>query len=200
MKRILISILLSLIALSLSAQGRLPFYDKGYAGNVELGFLVKSYPYATLSSTHGYCFGRGWFIGLGAAFETGLYPRQMEKKPDGPPVNPYLPDSPPREGFLVTKYPYEGDMMVKMFLDLRKTFFLDHVILYADVKYGSPFNLAEPFGFGDFVRPSVGIVLRNRLGLSAGVDWSSYPYPDAGTDVVRPKQITLPYIGIAFQF
>ena len=91
-------------------------------------------------------------------------------------------------------------MMVKMFLDLRKTFLLDQVLLFADVKYGSPFNLAEPFGFGGFVRPSIGIVLRSRLGLSAGVDWSSYPYPDAGTDVVLPKQITLPHIGIAYQF
>ena len=184
MKRILICILLSLTALSLSAQEKMPFYDKGYAGNVELGGLVKSYPYATLSTTHGYCFGKGWFIGLGAAFETGLY----------------HPDIPPREGFSTTKYPYEGDMMVKMFLDLRKTFLLDQVLLFADVKYGSPFNLAEPFGFGDFVRPSIGIVLRSRLGLSTGVDWSSYPYPDAGTDVVHPKQITLPYIGIAYQF
>ena len=200
MKRILICILLSLTALSLSAQEKMPFYDKGYAGNVELGGLVKSYPYGTRSTTHGYCFGKGWFIGLGAAFETGLYPRMMEKKPDGPPVYAYDPDIPPREGFSTTKYPYEGDMMVKMFLDLRKTFLLDQVLLFADVKYGSPFNLAEPFGFGDFVRPSIGIVLRSRLGLSTGVDWSSYPYPDAGTDVVHPKQITLPYIGIAYQF
>lgn len=193
MKRILLSILLSLIALSLSAQGKLPFYDRGYAGNVELGCLVKSYPYATLSTTHGYCFGKGWFIGLGGMFESGFYGRNMEKEPSDP-------QAWHGEGFGRTKYPYEGDMMVKIYLDLRKTFYLKDISLFADVKYGSPYNLADPFGYGDFVRPTVGIVFKKHLGVSAGLDWSAYPYPDAGTDVVRPKEITLPFIGLAYQF
>ena len=94
-----------LTAVSLSAQNKRPFYDKGYAGNVELGCLVKSYPYATLSTTHGYSFGKGWFVGLGGAFESGLYARDFE--------NPGA-----------EKYPYEGDMMVKLFLDVRKTFLM----------------------------------------------------------------------------
>ena len=72
--------------------------------------------------------------------------------------------------------------------------------LFADIKYGSPFNLANPYGFGDFVRPSLGIVFRNHLSLSAGIDWSSYPYPTRGTDVIHPKQITLPYIGLSYLF
>ncbi|MBR4756814.1 MAG: hypothetical protein IK076_07725 [Bacteroidales bacterium] len=183
---------LLLSSFNASAQ-KTPFYDRGYAGDIELGFLVKGYPYASISTTHGYCFGSGWFIGLGGAFESGLYPRTMENEAA-------VPDEWHREGFRTTKYPYEGDMMVKVYLDLRKTFYVKNALVFADVKFGSPFNLAEPFGFGDFVRPTIGMVFRRHWAVSAGVDWSSYPYPDAGTDVVRPKQITLPYVGVSYRF
>lgn len=50
MKQAFLFVLCVLTAVSLSAQNKLPFYDRGYAGNVELGSLVKSYPYATLST------------------------------------------------------------------------------------------------------------------------------------------------------
>ena len=184
---------LLLSGLTAGAQ-KTPFYDKGYAGDVELGFLVKSYPYASITTTHGYCFGSGWFIGLGGAFETGLYPRMLEKKPDAAPVDWH------GEGYSKTKYPYEGDMMVKVYLDLRKTFHVKSTRLFADVKFGSPFNLSEPFGFDLFVRPSVGMAMGRHWCISAGADWSSYPYPDAGTDVIQPKQITLPYVGVSYMF
>ncbi len=79
MKKVLIFVVCILTAVSMSAQDKFPFYDRGYAGNVELGCLVKSYPYATLSTTHGYCFGKGWFLGLGGAinnkYEWGTFLR-----------------------------------------------------------------------------------------------------------------------------
>ena len=71
-----------------------------------------------------------------------------------------IPEGIPLEGFRQTKFPYEGDMMIKIYFDLRKTFDLENVRLFADIKYGSPFNLANPYGFGDFVRPSLGIVFQ----------------------------------------
>lgn len=194
-KTIIHSLIIAGILLSgytVSAQ-KTPFYDWGYAGDVELGFLVKGYPYASLTTSHGYCFGSGWFIGLGGAFESGLYPRTMEKEAT-------VPDEWHGEGFRTTKYPYEGDMMVKVYLDLRKTFYVKNALVFADVKVGSPFNLAEPYGFGEFVRPTIGMVFGRHWAVSAGADWSSYPYPDAGTDVVRPKQITLPYVGVSYRF
>lgn len=194
-KTIIHSLIIAGILLSgytVSAQ-KTPFYDWGYAGDVELGFLVKGYPYASLTTSHGYCFGSGWFIGLGGAFESGLYPRTMEKEET-------VPDEWHGEGFRTTKYPYEGDMMVKVYLDLRKTFYVKNALVFADVKVGSPFNLAEPYGFGEFVRPTIGMVFGRHWAVSAGADWSSYPYPDAGTDVVRPKQITLPYVGVSYRF
>ena len=91
-------------------------------------------------------------------------------------------------------------MMVKVYLDLRKTFQVKNTLVFADVKMGSPFNLASPFGFGDFVRPTVGMVFGRHWAVSAGVDWSSYPYPDKGTDVVRPKDIALPFVSVSYGF
>ena len=124
MKQFILFVLCVLTAVSLSAQNKLPFYDRGYAGNVELGCLVKSYPYASLSTTQGYSFGKGWFLGLGGAFESGLYVRYF--------------DNPGAE-----KFPYEGDMMVKLFLDVRKTFLLKSMGIFVDFKMGGPCNLAE---------------------------------------------------------
>ena len=124
MKKVLIFVVCILTAVSLSAQNKLPFYDRGYAGNVELGCLVKSYPYATLSTTHGYCFGKGWFLGLGGAFESGLYAREFE--------NPGA-----------EKFPYEGDMMVKLFLDVRKTFLLKSMGIFVDFKMGGVYLIGR---------------------------------------------------------
>lgn len=195
MKTVIKSLIIAgflLSCLSAAAQ-KAPFYSKGYAGEIELGFLVKGYPYASLGTTHGFCFGRGWFIGLGGAFESGLYPRTMEPAT-------LVPKEEHHEGFKETRYPYEGDMMVKVYLDLRKTFQVKNTLVFADVKMGSPFNLASPFGFGDFVRPTVGMVFGRHWAVSVGVDWSSYPYPDKGTDVVRPKDIALPFVSVSYGF
>ena len=189
----LITLCFLLLPCLIASAQKAPFYDRGYAGDVELGFLVKGYPYASLSTTHGFCFGSGWFVGLGGAFESGLYPRMIENEAS-------VPEGWNGDGFLETRYPYEGDMMVKVYLDLRKTFHVRNTLLFADVKLGSPFNLAEPYGFGGFVRPSVGVVFGRHWAVSAGADWSSYPYPDKGTDVVSPKQITLPYAGVSYRF
>ena len=192
----LVTLCFLLLPCLIATAQKTPFYDKGYAGDVELGVLIKGYPYASLSTTHGFCFGSGWFVGLGGAFESGLYPRTIEKKPDAPPAEDGLGEV----VYTVTRYPYEGDMMVKVYLDFRKTFHIRSALLFGDVKFGSPFNLARPYGFGNFVRPSVGMVFGRHWAVSAGADWSSYPYPDKGTDVVSPKQITLPYAGVSYRF
>lgn len=115
--------LLLLSVLPASAQGKVSYYDSGYTGDVELGCQIKSCPYATLSTAHGYCFGKGWFVGVGGMFESGLRPRTME---------------------IVSPNDFnEGDMMVKLFMDLRKTIGLGSVNIYVDVKAGSPRDLAR---------------------------------------------------------
>lgn len=185
MKQFILFVLCVLTAVSLSAQNKFPFYDRGYAGSIELGCLVKPYPYGTLSTTHGYCFGKGWFIGLGGMFESGFYGRNMKA--------------------VGTKedFPYEGDMMLKLFLDLRKTFALSSVNLFTDVKLGTVRNLALDISWWDaFVRPSAGIVFGRHWAVSAGVDWTRGQYRVYTNDCepYRFKESVLPYIGIAFQF
>ena len=178
MKKTLSSFFLLLFVLAASAQGKVPYYDRGYAGNVELGCLVKSYPYATLSTTHGYCFGKGWFVGFGGMFESGLYPRTMENES--------------RNDF------YEGDMMVKLFLDLRKTVELPSVDIYVDVKAGSPRDLARPKSrWGGFVRPTLGVVFPRHLSLSAGLDWTSGFFIGGSC---TPGMSIIPYIGLSYEF
>ena len=188
MKQFILFVLCVLTAVSLSAQNKLPFYDRGYAGNVELGCLVKSYPYASLSTTHGYSFGKGWFLGLGGAFESGLYVRYF--------------DNPGAEEF-----PYEGDMMVKLFLDVRKTFLMKSMGIFVDFKMGGPCNLAEKinnkYEWGTFLRPAVGVVFSRRFAFSAGLDWSRLNYyegKNSGCMPYWPKEITLPFISFAYQF
>ena len=179
MKKVLIFVVCILTAVSMSAQDKLPFYDRGYAGNVELGCLVKSYPYATLSTTQGYCLGRGWFVGLGGAFESGLYARVFE--------NPGA-----------EKYPYEGDMMVKLFLDVRKTFLMKSMGVFVDFKI-----INNKYEWGTFLRPAVGVVFSRRFAFSAGLDWSRLNYyegKNSGCEPYWPKEITLPYISFAYQF
>ena len=187
MKRILLPIILSLVALSLSAQDKLPFYDKGYTGNVELGCLVQSYPYASLSTTQGYSFGKGWFVGLGGAFESGLYERMtVFDSPD--PGGKYLR--------INHKGIYTGDMMLTLFLDVRKTFIVKSTGIFVDFKLGRPFNLAEQEEGGISLRPSLGVVFGRHFALSAGLDWSRMYY----LEPYLPTEITLPYIGFAYQF
>jgi len=198
MKRIIVLLFFLLGCLLVPAQGRSPFFDRGYAGEVELGVLAKDYSYAEINTTQGYNFGQGWFIGLGASFETGFKARDYElgivSLPDG--VKSYT-----------TVFPYEGDRMMRLYLDVRKTFDLGSTDAYVDVKLGSPYNLEGRShlrrDWGESVRVSSGAVFFGHLAVSAGIDWSRISYvssPLSDALVTRQRQQTLPYIGVSYQF
>lgn len=174
----------------LQAQGKHPFVDKGYAGNVELGVLVHATPYGTVSTMHGYSFGHGWFMGVGGMFETPL------KAPAEKAV-PELPEG--ATAWLQSTYPYEGLNVVKLFFVMRKTFSLSRTDLYIDVKGGGGREIGGEGYPTHFIRPSVGWVLGRRFSLSAGVDLYGGPYCD-GTDAYVERSIALPYFGLALNF
>lgn len=76
-----ISMLLACIlasSISISAQPKNPYYEKGYKADLQLGMTpAKNYVIANwaLTSSHGYCFGNGLFVGGGTGFylnERGL--------------------------------------------------------------------------------------------------------------------------------
>ncbi len=98
-------------------------------------------------------------------------------------------------------------MMVKLFLDVRKTFLLKSMGIFVDFKMGGPCNLAEKinnkYEWGTFLRPAVGVVFSRRFAFSAGLDWSRLNYyegKNSGCMPYWPKEITLPFISFAYQF
>ena len=111
-------------------------------------------------------------------FESGLYPRTMEVES--------------RNDF------YEGDMMVKLFLDLRKTVEFPSVNIYVDIKAGSPRDLARSESrWGAFLRPTLGVVFPRHIALSAGLDWTTGFFIGHSC---TPGISILPYIGISYEF
>jgi hypothetical protein len=89
-------------------------------------------------------------------------------------------------------------MMMKLFLDLRKTIGLSPVNIYVDVKAGSPRDLARPkSSWGGFFRPTLGVVFPRHLALSAGMDWTSGFFIGGSC---TPGMSILPYIGLSYQF
>ena len=86
--------------------------------------------------------------------------------------------------------------MLTLFLDVRKTFIVKSTGIFVDFKLGRPFNLAEQEEGGISLRPSLGVVFGRHFALSAGLDWSRMYY----LEPYLPTEITLPYIGFAYQF
>lgn len=198
MKRSIVLLFFLFGCLLVSAQDRRPFIEKGYAGEVEVGVLAKNYSYAEIATTQGYSFGQGWFIGLGASFETGFKTRDNE------PGIVSLPDG--GKSYTIV-FPYEGDRMMRLYLDVRKTFDLGGTDAYVDVKLGSPYNLEGRThlrrDWGESVRVSAGVVFIGHLAVSAGIDWSRVSYvssPLSDALVTRQRQQTLPYIGVSYRF
>lgn len=187
MKKSIIPIILLLLAgFSAQAQGRQPFVDKGYAGDIELGALVLPQPFGTISTTHGYCFGRGWFAGVGGMFEFGFKDKSASAPRLDASGNP--------------KVPYEGDKTACMFLDLRKTFSLGGINVFADIKYGMLRNLDESeFSLSQFSRLSAGVILMRHFGVSAGLDRSNQYYYRT-PDVILYKPVLSPFVSAVFVF
>ena len=175
-----------LAGFSTQAQNRQPFVDKGYAGDIELGALVLPQPFGTISTTHGYCFGRGWFAGVGGMFDCG----SKNKGGSAPRLdengNPMVP--------------YEGNKTARMFFDLRKTFSLGETMLFADIKYGMLRNLDEAaYSLSRFSRFSAGVVLLHHVGISAGLDCSNQYY-NKTPDVILYKPVASPFVSAVFVF
>ena len=190
MRRFIIIILFCLTCMLAAAQGKHPFVDKGYAGNVELGVLAHATPYGAVSTMHGYSFAYGWFMGVGAMFETPL-------KTPAEKAAPELPEG--ATAWLQSTYPYEGLNVVKLFFVMRKTFSLSRTDLYIEVKGGGGREIGGEGYPTHFIRPSVGWVLGRRFSLSAGVDLYGGPYCD-GTDAYVERSIALPYFGLGLNF
>ena len=196
MKRIFKMITVSLLILtgaeSLHAQES-RFHLRGYSGNAELGIIAKGYPYGNLSTTHGYNFGNGWFIGGGAAFQSGLYPRIYSY-----PIPAEIAagndeiiniERPNREQF-------EGGFLLRGYFDARYAFRNNRFTPFLEVRTGATYDLALE-AFGAFIMPSAGISY-GRMSFSAGLDM--HLGQESSGCLIRPDFKFMPYFGIAVNF
>ena len=167
------------------------FHKKGYSGNAELGILAKEYPYGTISTTHGYNFGNGWFIGGGASFQSGLYPRvfDVEREPVINPDGSFVESHSPKEQ-------YEGGFLLGAHFAARYAFMNRKFTPYLDIKTGVTYDLAIE-SLGSFIQPSAG-VLYGRFSLSAGLN-THFGQKQSGC-LIRPDVKFMPHIGLAVHF
>jgi len=168
-------------------------YRKGYGSNVELGIIAKGYPYGSLSTTHGYNFGNGWFIGGGAAFQSGLYPRiysyPIPAEPAAGNDEIINIERPNREQF-------EGGFLLRGYLDARYAFRNNRFTPFLEVRTGATYDLALE-AFGAFIMPSAGISY-GRMSFSAGLDM--HLGQESSGCLIRPDFKFMPYFGIAVNF
>ena len=187
---ITVSLLILTGAESLHAQES-RFHLRGYSGNAELGIIAKEYPYGSISTTHGFNFGNGWFIGGGAAFQSGLYPR----------IYSYPVPAEPAEGYAIVsgrpdKEQFEGGFLLRGYFDARYAFRNSRFTPFADLKAGVTYDLALEAP-GGFILPSVGMAY-GRFSLSAGLDM--HLGQTQGGCIIRPDMKFMPYFGLAVHF
>lgn len=168
-------------------------YRKGYSSNVELGIIAKEYPYGSLSTTHGYNFGNGWFIGGGAAFQSGLYPRMFNYPV---PAEIAADDDAIINMEHHSKEQFEGGFLLRGYLDARYAFRNSRFTPFADLKAGVTYDLALEAP-GGFILPSVGVAY-GRFSLSAGLDM--HLGQTQGGCIIRPDMKFMPYFGLAVHF
>ena len=194
MKRIFKMITVSLLILtgaeSLHAQES-RFHLRGYSGNAELGIIAKEYPYGSISTTHGFNFGNGWFIGGGAAFQSGLYPR----------IYSYPVPAEPAEGYAIVsgrpdKEQFEGGFLLRGYFDARYACRNARFTPFVDLKAGVTYDLALEAP-GGFILPSVGVAY-GRFSLSAGLDMH-LGQTQSGC-LIRPDMKFMPFFGFAVHF
>lgn len=168
-------------------------YRKGYSSNVELGIIAKEYPYGSLSTTHGYNFGNGWFVGGGAAFQSGLYPRIFNYPV---PAEPAIGNDEIINMEHHSKEQFEGGFLLRGYLDARYAFRNSRFTPFVEVRTGATYDLALE-AFGAFITPSAGISY-GRMSFSAGLDM--HLGQESRGCLIIPDFKFMPHFGIAVNF
>lgn len=133
-------------ATSMSAQShKSPMYEKGYRADVQIGPVIYSdYTLYTLSTSHGYSFGNGLYVGGGI----GLYITPVEM------------------GGYKTRY------QVPIFAEIKYSFLDRLVSPFVDLKAGGFYDYTLG-GTGYVIRPSIGVDIW-RFSISAGWDHNRF--------------------------
>ena len=128
-----------------------PMYEKGYRADVQIGPVIDSdYTLYTLSTSHGYSFGNGLYIGGGI----GLHITTVDM--DGHKTRYQVPV------FAEIKYSFLN-RLVSPFVDLKAGGFYDYTL----------------GGAGYMIRPSIGVDIW-RFSVSAGWDHNRFKWQNGG--------------------
>ena len=138
------------------AQPKNSSYKKGYRADVELGTSIYSNAHPvklgyTVSTSHGYCFGNGLYVGGG----TGIfYDSSMAHS---------------------TNKKYVCSLPV--FADVKYSFVDKGASPFFELKGGGYFDCSDR-GAGYFVRPAIGLDVK-QFSISVGVDYKTVFYESA---------------------
>lgn len=155
MKRKIIAVMAFLLVFlagnsSVYAQShRSVMYDRGYRADVQVGTIWYDSVIGTVSTSHGYSFGNGLYVGGGI----GLY------------INP------------VDKGGYSTRYQIPVFAEIRYSFLDRTVSPFVDLKAGGFYDYTLG-GAGYSVRPSIGVDIW-RFSISAGWDHNRYRWDGA---------------------
>lgn len=153
MKHFLVSIALAFIVCSAFAQqaNRNYLYNRGYKVNVQSSALFNNVTLTSLTSSHGYSFGNGLYVGggLGATYS-------------------------PQDNMNI-----KNQMILEVFAEVKYSFLKNSIVSpFVDLIAGGAANYSS-YGTGYFVKPSVGVDIW-RFSIAAGVGRYAINYASEG--------------------
>lgn len=177
MKRLILLFIL-LIPTSAFAKNNLNYlHTKGYKSDVHLaGTLYEGKAVTTLSSSHGYGFGKGLFVGGGVGI---IY-------------NPVYANG------------VKNRIEIPVFAEIKYSFLNKKFSPFVDLKAGGLYDYSA-YGVGYIVKSSIGVDFW-KFSLNAGIDWSSATYSTEGLKEGVPATIGTKhnymefFVGLSFNF
>lgn len=133
-------------------------YEKGYRADVELSWSESSI--WGISSSHGFSFGNGLYVGGGAGFSAELF-RKSVAAPAREVIDPefsYTPES-----------NWNASYFVPVFADIKYSFLKDLVTPFVSMKGGAIADITNT-GIRTFANPSVGLDIA-RFSLKVGYEY-----------------------------
>ncbi len=135
-------------------------YNKGYRGDIELSWADKSV--WSITSSHGFSFGNGLYVGGGAGFEAELTKNSAATASVADdvinPENPYTPES-----------NWNASYFVPVFADIKYSFMKTLASPFVSLKGGVIADITNN-GIRTFANPAVGIDIA-RFSLKAGYEY-----------------------------
>lgn len=152
MKRIIICLSIVLISFVAQAQNRVTgMYEKGYRADIQVGTVLSveydiSNPEIYLTTSQGYCFGNGLYLGAGTGLSLDTFPLNG----------------------------YKNRIIIPLFAEIKYSFMKTLVSPFVGLSVGGVFDCTAK-GAGFMVRPAVGVDIW-RFSVSVGANYKMCSY------------------------